>query len=267
VTLTLQRNQCVELLPSLQLLIDMVDQVACNVINVVQAVPRLALQGTARQLREAEVGWACACCAWSGAAMQQHRSSHYVLPVHTALCAACCCAVQEGGAAALPAPHSYYDAISNDKDGILKSVQAIKNSVSSIAEPVHAALEHFEKRYKKLWDQDKDAYIRRYEKAQKPLSSYEADVTEYQHKAVCAGHCIYALTHFLSLCAPLGSCCAACCASCCANAVCNALILFSVKYKPRRRLPTFASCLWTAVPSSRLCLRTASCGRPNSQHC
>jgi dynein heavy chain len=36
-----------------------------------------------------------------------------------------------------------------------------------------------------LWDQDKDAYIRRYEKAQKPLSSYEADVTEYMNKEVC----------------------------------------------------------------------------------
>lgn len=41
-------------------------------------------------------------------------------------------------------------------------------------------------RYKKLWDQDKDAYTRRYEKAQKPLSSYEADVTEYMNKEV--GH-------------------------------------------------------------------------------
>lgn len=39
-------------------------------------------------------------------------------------------------------------------------------------------------RYKKLWDQDKDAYIRRYEKAQKPLSSYEADVSEYMNKEV-----------------------------------------------------------------------------------
>lgn len=43
-------------------------------------------------------------------------------------------------------------------------------------------------RYKKLWDQDKDAYIRRYEKAQKPLSSYEADVTEYMNKEVRHWH-------------------------------------------------------------------------------
>jgi hypothetical protein len=40
-------------------------------------------------------------------------------------------------------------------------------------------------RYKKLWDQDKDAYIRRYEKANKPLSSYELDIKEYLNKEVC----------------------------------------------------------------------------------
>jgi hypothetical protein len=39
--------------------------------------------------------------------------------------------------------------------------------------------------YKKLWDQDKDAYIRRYEKAQKPLSSYEMDIKESMNKEVC----------------------------------------------------------------------------------
>ncbi len=53
-----------------------------------------------------------------------------------------------------------------------------------------ASLEHFEKRYKKLWDQDKDAYMRRYEKAQKPLSSFEADINEYiskQVRCLCSG--------------------------------------------------------------------------------
>jgi dynein heavy chain len=39
-------------------------------------------------------------------------------------------------------------------------------------------------RYKKLWDQDKDAYTRRYEKANKPLSSYELDIREYLNKEV-----------------------------------------------------------------------------------
>ncbi len=41
-------------------------------------------------------------------------------------------------------------------------------------------LSFWEKKYKHMWDQgDKEAYIRRYEKAQKPLSSFEADIQKY----------------------------------------------------------------------------------------
>lgn len=54
-------------------------------------------------------------------------------------------------------------------------------------------------RYKKLWDQDKDAYIRRYEKAQKPLSSYEADVTEYMNKEASDGSCRSHVHNLLNL--------------------------------------------------------------------
>ncbi len=94
---------------------------------------------------------------------------------------------QERGETLPQQPCSYHDVISSDEEGALRSVQAITSGVSNVAEPVQAAIEHFEKRYKRLWDQDKDAYMRRYEKAQKSLSSYEADVTEYQHKSVsCA---------------------------------------------------------------------------------
>lgn len=38
--------------------------------------------------------------------------------------------------------------------------------------------------YKRLWDADKDAYVRRYEKANKPLSSYEMDIREYANREV-----------------------------------------------------------------------------------
>jgi hypothetical protein len=34
--------------------------------------------------------------------------------------------------------------------------------------PPKASLEHFEKRYRKLWDQDKDAYIRRWASVRTP---------------------------------------------------------------------------------------------------
>ena len=40
-------------------------------------------------------------------------------------------------------------------------------------------LAYWEKKYKHMWEVDKDAYIRRYEKAQKPLSSFETDIQKY----------------------------------------------------------------------------------------
>ena len=36
-----------------------------------------------------------------------------------------------------------------------------------------------EKKYKHVWEIDRDAYIRRYERAQKPLSSFELDIQRY----------------------------------------------------------------------------------------
>ncbi len=44
---------------------------------------------------------------------------------------------------------------------------------------VQSFLTYWEKKYRHVWEADRDAYIRRYEKAQKPLSSFEADITRY----------------------------------------------------------------------------------------
>ena len=86
----------------------------------------------------------------------------------------------------LPKPYpTLYEVISNDEDATLKTIVQITTGITGIVDPVQASLEHFEKKYKRLWDQDKEHYIRRYEKAQKPLSSYEADVTEFMNKQVC----------------------------------------------------------------------------------
>ena len=35
-----------------------------------------------------------------------------------------------------------------------------------------------------MWEVDKEGYIRRYEKAQKPLSSFEADIVKYKQLQV-----------------------------------------------------------------------------------
>lgn len=44
-----------------------------------------------------------------------------------------------------------------------------------------------EKKYKHMWEGDKEAYIRRYEKAKKPLSSFEADIQKYLQLQVGVG--------------------------------------------------------------------------------
>ena len=53
--MVLERNQRVELRPTIQQLFDMIQKVSRDLITVIQMVPRLALQLTARQRRELEV--------------------------------------------------------------------------------------------------------------------------------------------------------------------------------------------------------------------
>lgn len=57
----LERNNCVELKPSLEELFDTVRKVCEDVMAVMENLPRLALLGTARQLKELEV-CATSCC-------------------------------------------------------------------------------------------------------------------------------------------------------------------------------------------------------------
>lgn len=74
----------------------------------------------------------------------------------------------------MPAPlKTMYEVISCDEDATLKTIMQITHGITGIVDKVQAFLTFWEKKYKQLWDQDKDAYMRRYEKANKPLSSYE----------------------------------------------------------------------------------------------
>jgi dynein heavy chain len=50
VTMVLERSNKVELAPTIQSLFDMVHRVSRNLITVVQAVPRVALQCTDKQV-------------------------------------------------------------------------------------------------------------------------------------------------------------------------------------------------------------------------
>lgn len=79
-----------------------------------------------------------------------------------------------------PAPPSFYETISNDEDTTLKTIVSITQGVSSIVDKVQQCLSNWERKYKHVWDQDKEAYIRRYDKAKKPLAAFDTDISKYK---------------------------------------------------------------------------------------
>jgi dynein heavy chain len=86
-----------------------------------------------------------------------------------------------GGEAPKPSndkDQSFYNIISNDED-TLKIVVQIMNGMSSSATELQKYLSYWDK-YKPLWEMDKESFIRRYAKANRPLKSYDTDVTRYK---------------------------------------------------------------------------------------
>lgn len=75
---------------------------------------------------------------------------------------------------------TYYEIISNDEEATLKTVVSITSGVTSIVERVQDILNYWERKYKNIWDQDKESLIKRYEKQQRPLSDFDADITRYK---------------------------------------------------------------------------------------
>jgi len=82
----------------------------------------------------------------------------------------------ESGAEAAPA--NFYLRISNDED-ILKIMVSIMGGMSSSLDKLQKYLAFWEK-YKHIWDYDKDAFIRRYAKANRPLSAFDSDIVRYK---------------------------------------------------------------------------------------
>ena len=62
---------------------------------------------------------------------------------------------------------------------ILKILVQIMNGMSACATELQKYLTYWDK-YRPLWEMDKDAFIRRYAKAQRPLSQYDIDITRYK---------------------------------------------------------------------------------------
>jgi dynein heavy chain len=78
---------------------------------------------------------------------------------------------------------SFKNKVFNDDD-ILKIFLQIMNGMRSSATELQKYLSYWDK-YKLLWNQDKNAFIRRYAKADRPLSQYRIDIERHrdeQHK-------------------------------------------------------------------------------------
>eukprot|EP00605_Chrysophyceae_sp_TOSAG23-4_P000236 GSChrysophyteH1.ASY1.ANO1.273.1 assembled CDS len=73
---------------------------------------------------------------------------------------------------------SYYEIISDDND-IIRLVLQVMNGMSSSATELQKYLSYWDK-YKTLWEMDKDMYIRKYERAKKPPSMFDVDISRYR---------------------------------------------------------------------------------------
>lgn len=70
------------------------------------------------------------------------------------------CLLQANGQPEPAAAPTFYDIVSGDEDATMRSIVQITNGVTGIVDKVQTLLVYWEKKYKHMWDQDKDAYIR-----------------------------------------------------------------------------------------------------------
>ena len=72
----------------------------------------------------------------------------------------------------------FYAHISNDED-ILKVLVQVMTGMREILPRLQKYLNTWD-RYKHIWDVDKDAFMRRYDKARRALTAFETDITRYK---------------------------------------------------------------------------------------
>lgn len=70
------------------------------------------------------------------------------------------CLLQANGQPEPAAAPTFFDIVSGDEDATMRSIVQITNGVTGIVDKVQTLLVYWEKKYKHMWDQDKDAYIR-----------------------------------------------------------------------------------------------------------
>jgi len=73
---------------------------------------------------------------------------------------------------------SFYTTLSNDED-VLKVLVNVMSGMREIMPKLQKYLATWD-RYKHIWDVDKDAFMRRYAKANRALTAFETDITRYK---------------------------------------------------------------------------------------
>lgn len=77
-------------------------------------------------------------------------------------------------------PPSFADAVRGSEEAVTKQMQAVTTGISGIVEKVQQLLSFHEGKYMTaLWQTECAAYMRRYERANKPASSFMADIQKY----------------------------------------------------------------------------------------
>lgn len=59
-----------------------------------------------------------------------------------------------------PRPPTIFEAVCGSQEHTQRAAQLITNGVTGVVDKVQTLLVYWEKRYKHLWDTDKDAYLR-----------------------------------------------------------------------------------------------------------
>eukprot|EP00741_Cyanophora_paradoxa_P024938 tig00000056_g24072.t1 len=146
----------VELKPNMVRLTQMVSEVSRDLLTVVRVIARLS------EPRENPEGGAVA-----GSDSETNLPPGMARPI--------------AGGKPLPVDRrqpTFYDVISGDDD-IMKITVQIMNGMNSIVDKIQRYL-YFWDKYKHIWDLDKDAFIRRYAKLNRPLSTFDSDIQRYK---------------------------------------------------------------------------------------
>lgn len=67
------------------------------------------------------------------------------------------------------------------KESVIFVVSLFFSGISDVSVEIMKLVNYFD-RYRGIWDMDKDAFIRRYSATQRPLSSFDMDITRYVSK-------------------------------------------------------------------------------------